>query len=82
MNKQQILAILVIGLVALSMISAVYAKKEEVECVPKPIEGISIASVTQSFAFLFSGGMGPLLILALALIIGMIVSYLIWGGGF
>jgi hypothetical protein len=36
--------------------------------------------VTESVVYLFTGGMGPILILALVAILAAIVSHLIWGG--
>jgi len=81
MNKQKILAVLVIGLVLLTCVTAVYAKDEECDCgIPKPAASLSLATVTQSATYLFAGGLGPLLFLALAFVIGLIVSHVIWGG--
>jgi|ETN02SMinimDraft_4_1059925.scaffolds.fasta_scaffold92171_3 hypothetical protein len=83
--KKQYALILIAMLMFTVAISAVYARApagdngDEI-CIPKPATAFSVAMVTESVVYLFTGGMGPILILALVAILAAIVSHLIWGG--
>lgn len=81
MKKEDAIRAILFGIVILAAITAVYAAKEQEEnCVIKPASGISVASLTQGISFIMAGGAGPILVLVIAFIIGMIVSHVIWGG--
>jgi len=85
MMKKQYALILVAVIVLTMAISAVYARdprsgEEEVACVAKPATAFGLAMVTESAVYLFSGGVGPLLILALAVVLAVILTHVIWTG--
>ena len=81
MEKEQAFKILLLSIVVLAAVTSVYAaKKDDVECIPKPVAGFSIASISQGVSYLMAGGTGPILILVIAFIVGMVVSHVIWGG--
>jgi|TARA_Y100000310_G_C20143435_1_gene561325 hypothetical protein len=81
--KKQYALILIAAFVLMVSISAVYARgasDDEENCITKPASAFSLAMVTESAVFLFAGGLGPILIVALVAVIAAIVSHLIWGG--
>lgn len=80
MNKKTILLVLIMGLVVLASISAVSARKADDACVPKPPQQLGVAAVTEGISFILAGGVGPLIILAIAFIIGLIISYVMFSG--
>lgn len=82
MNKKQALSLVLFSMVALAAVTGTFAARDEEKsnCVPKPAGGFSIAAVSQGISFIMSGGMGPLIILVIAFVIGMVVSHLLWGG--
>ncbi len=82
MKKEQAIKAILFSIVILAAITAVYAANDQQDknCVAKPMTGISVASITQGVSFIMAGGTGPILILVIAFIVGMIVSHVIWGG--
>ena len=81
MKKEQAIKAILFSIVVLAAITAVYAAKQQEEnCVAKPAAGVSVAAITQGISFIMAGGVGPLLVLVIAFIVGMIVSHVIWGG--
>ncbi|MFH1450396.1 MAG: hypothetical protein ABIF92_00250 [archaeon] len=82
MMKKQYALILMAVIVMIAAVSAVYARttNEDEACIPKPTGAFSLAMVTESAMYLFSGGLGPILIIALVAILAAIISHLIWGG--
>jgi hypothetical protein len=56
------------------------ADEDAENCILKPETGLSNASVTGGFAYIFAGGASPLIILAVAFIVGFISSHFIWHG--
>jgi hypothetical protein len=81
MDKKLALQVLLVSLVLMTMVTAVSAAREEEEnCVVKPASGISVSTVTQGISFIMAGGTGPLIILAIAFVLGLVVSHLLWGG--
>jgi len=85
MMKKQYALILVAVIVLTMAISAVYARsprgdEEEVACIAKPATAFGLAMMTESAVYLFSGGMGPLLIVALAVVIAVILTHVLWTG--
>jgi hypothetical protein len=81
MEKQTAIKLMLFGIVLLASLSAVNAQRRgEEECIAPPSEGLSIGSISDGFSFIMAGGMSTILILAIAFILGMIVSHLIWGG--
>lgn len=82
MEKQTAIKIMLFGIVLLASLTAVSAqtRRGEEECVAPPASGLSIGSISEGFSFIMAGGMSTVLILAIAFILGMVVSHLIWGG--
>jgi hypothetical protein len=84
MMKKQYAIMLVAALVLTFTVSAVYARtvrgNDEEICVPKPTGAFSLAMVTESAVYLFSGGIGPLLIVVLVAALAAIISHLVWSG--
>lgn len=85
MEKEQAFKLLLLSMVILATVTAtvtavVAARTDEVECIPKPVAGLSLSSVSQGVGYIMAGGVGPLLILVIAFIVGMVVSHVVWGG--
>lgn len=88
MMKKQFALLIIAAVLLIASVSAVFAatssrtSKADAEqaCVAKPASGFSFAMVTESAVYLFSGGIGPILMLALVAVISAIVSHLIWSG--
>ncbi|MFH1424401.1 MAG: hypothetical protein ABIG20_01835 [archaeon] len=83
MDKKTIALAFIVGIFLLNMVFAVSAARTEdkdQEMVAKPTGELGIAAVTEGASYIMNGGVGPLLILAIAFIVGMIVSHLVWGG--
>lgn len=84
MKKQY--ALVLIAVIVLSLcVSAAYARvargdKADEICIPKPTGAFSLAMVTESAAFLFAGGVGPLMILLLVVAIAVILTHVLWSG--
>ncbi|MDP7282629.1 MAG: hypothetical protein QF475_03275 [Candidatus Undinarchaeales archaeon] len=81
--KKQYAIILVAVLVMMMTMSAVYArtsKDEEGECVNQPTKAFGLDMVTESAVYLFSGGLGPLLMVGLIVVITAIISYFAFNG--
>jgi len=80
MKKQTALMALLFGMIFLASVAGVVAREEETPCIPQPAQGVSVASITQGISYIMAGGTGPVLILAVAFLVGMVVSHIIWGG--
>ena len=65
---------------ATTAVAAFAQRGEEIACIAKPAEGLSVAAVTQGMSFILAGGVGPILILVVAFIVGMVISHVLWGG--
>jgi len=82
--KTKYAIMLVAALVLIFAVSAVSARTvrgtEDEICVPKPTGAFSLSMVTESAVYLFSGGIGPLLILVLVGALAAIISHLVWSG--
>ena len=50
----------------------------EKPCIAQPDQNLGIAAVTEGISFIMSGGIGPILMLVIAFIIGMLVSHMVW----
>lgn len=80
MDKKTIALVLIVSVFLLTMVSAVCAKADEENMVAKPSQEIGIAAVTEGVGYIFAGGLGPILILVIAFIIGMVISHVMFGG--
>ena len=81
MNRRSIALIFIVGMFLLTLVSAVHAAREDEESmVAKPTQELGLAAVTEGIMYIIAGGMGPIIILVIAFIIGMVISHLIWGG--
>ncbi|MFO7872479.1 MAG: hypothetical protein R6U26_02430 [Candidatus Undinarchaeales archaeon] len=80
MDKKQAIKVTLFSIVALAFVTGAFAAEEETNCITKPAAGVSVASVTEGISFIMAGGIGPLLILVIAFVVGMIVSHVLWGG--
>ena len=50
----------------------------EQACIAKPAQGLGIAAITEGVSFIMQGGNGPILMLVISFIIGMLVSHAFW----
>jgi hypothetical protein len=80
MNRQTALMVMLVSIVFLASVAGVVAREDEVPCIPQPAQGLSLGAITQSISYIMAGGIGPILILAIAFIVGMLVSHIVWGG--
>lgn len=82
--KKQYAILIVAALMLMLTLSAVYARvtraDEAASCVQKPASAFSVAMVTESAVYLFSGGAGPLILVALITVIAVIIGHIIWDG--
>ena len=76
------LKVLLLAVVVVAAVSTVAfgARQDEAECVPKPPSEFGAAMFTQGIGFLAEGGLGAILWLIIAFILGMVISHLLWGG--
>lgn len=51
---------------------------EETACINQPSQQLGIAAITEGVSFIMQGGIGPILMLVIAFIIGMLVSHAFW----
>lgn len=51
---------------------------EEAACINQPSQQLGIAAITEGVSFIMQGGIGPILMLVIAFIIGMLVSHAFW----
>ena len=82
MDRKTIFLTFIVGMMLLTMITAVNAARddEEEEMVVKPTQDLSVAAFTEGISYIMAGGLGPILILTIAFVVGMIISHLVWGG--
>jgi len=88
MNKKIAIIGLVLTLVLFStFVGSAFAQRrgsssaaEETNCATMPPSTLSLGAFTGGIAFIFAGGIGPIVILVLAFLIGMGVSYALWAG--
>jgi len=89
MNRKQIAIGLILALLVITIVtSTVHAQRRrggdasggDTACQNLPPSSFSIGAFTGGIAFIFAGGLGPIVILVLAFVIGMIVSHVLWGG--
>lgn len=80
MNKHTALMALLITSIFLASVAGVIARGDETPCIPQPAQGISVDSIAGGVTYIMAGGVGPILILAVAFIVGLVVSHLVWGG--
>lgn len=78
--KKQYAFIGIATLMLLMTLSAVFARAtaEEANMVAKPTSAFSLAMVTESIVYLFSGGIGPILILALLIVLAILIGHWTW----
>lgn len=80
MDGKLAVKILLVSIVAIASITAVYAATQK-GCegyIQKPAQGVSVNAFTEGISFIMAGGIGPLLILVLAFVIGFLISHLVW----
>ena len=69
--------VLALGTMVVSAQGATRADKDK-PCVAQPAQGFGVAAVTEGIGFIFAGGIGPILMLVIAFIIGMLVTHAFW----
>ena len=47
-------------------------------CIPQPSQQLGVAALSEGVGFIMQGGIGPILMLVIAFIIGMLVSHAFW----
>ncbi len=47
-------------------------------CVPQPSQELGVAALSEGVGFIMAGGLGPILMLVIAFVIGIIVSHVFW----
>ena len=57
--------------------SGTRADKEK-PCVAQPSQDLGVAAITEGVGFIMAGGIGPILMLVIAFVIGMLVSHAVW----
>lgn len=78
------LKILVFAFIAVLALTAVVAEAQrergdkEQACIPQPSQQLGVAAITEGVGFIMQGGIGPILMLVIAFIIGMLVSHVFW----
>lgn len=71
--------LLIMSIVVIASLTAVYAAKETCEgMVAKPSGGLSIATITGGINFIMAGGIGSVLILVIAFVLGFVISHVVW----
>jgi len=80
MNKKVVLMTVLLSLVVLGSLAGAYARKDDDACIPQPSQALGIAAVTEGISFLIAGGIGPLLILGIVFLIGLVISYFAFSG--
>ncbi|HIJ98373.1 TPA: hypothetical protein H1005_00310 [archaeon] len=68
---------LVLGAFVVSAQDTRRADKEK-PCVAQPDQNLGIAAITEGIGFIMAGGLGPILMLVIAFIIGLLVSHAFW----
>ena len=69
---------IVLGSVAILAQQSTGRASTEKPCVTQPAQDLGIASITEGAGYIMSGGIGPILLLVIAFIIGMLVSHAVW----
>lgn len=72
-----VLALALGSLVVFAQEGKARADKEK-PCVAQPSQELGVAAITEGVGFIMSGGIGPILMLVIAFIIGLLVSHAFW----
>ena len=51
---------------------------KETACINQPNQQLGISAITEGIGFIMAGGLGPILMLVIAFIIGLLVSHAFW----
>ncbi len=78
----KLIAFAFVAVLALSavVVAAQSTRRGDTEqaCIPEPSQQLGIAAITEGIGFIMKGGIGPILMLVIAFIIGMLVSHAFW----
>jgi len=78
----KILAFAFVAVLALSavIVEAQSSRRSDQEsaCINQPSQQLGVAALTEGVSFIMQGGIGPILMLVIAFIIGMLVSHAFW----
>ncbi len=72
-----VLAVALSSMVAFGQEGKSRADKDR-PCVAQPSQDLGVAAITEGVGFIMAGGFGPILMLVIAFIIGMLVSHAVW----
>ncbi len=69
---------LALGAFVVSAQESARRSDKEKPCIAQPDQNLGIAAITEGIGFIMAGGIGPILMLVIAFVIGMLVSHAVW----
>lgn len=69
--------VLALGAVVISAQESRRASQEK-PCIAQPSQNLGVAAITEGVGFIMAGGIGPIIMLVIAFVIGMLVSHAFW----
>ena len=72
--------VLVLALSSVAILAQESTRRTEKEkpCIAQPSQDLGVAAIAEGIGFIMAGGIGPILMLVIAFIIGLLVSHAFW----
>ena len=72
--------VLVLALGAFVVVAQDSSRRADKEkpCIAQPDQNLGIGAITEGVGFIMAGGIGPIIMLVIAFIIGLLVSHAFW----